>query len=150
MSTKVVLLIEDNPDDKRLTLRALRKNNIMNEVVVAYDGQEALDYLFADGKFSGRDYSEVPSLIILDLNLPGLSGMDVLRRIRDDGMTSGIPVVVLTASDDRSLIESAYRAGANSYVVKPTDSAEYSDMVLHIGMYWLLVNEAPPVRTAIA
>ncbi len=150
MSTKVVLLIEDNPDDKRLTLRALRKNNIMNEVVVAYDGQEALDYLFAQGKFSDRDSQLTPSLIILDLKLPGLSGMDVLKRIRTDSATSGIPIVVLTGSDEPSMIESAYRAGANSYIVKPTGSADYSDMVLHIGMYWLLVNEAPPMRTPVA
>lgn len=144
MSNKVVLLIEDNADDKRLTLRALRKNNIMNEVVVAYDGQEALDYLFGKDKFQGRNVDELPCLIILDLNLPGISGMGVLETIRKNAQTSGIPVVVMTGSEDGDLVDSAYRCGANSYIVKPTGSAEYSDMVLHVAMYWLLLNEAPP------
>jgi len=145
MSNKIVLLIEDNVNDERLTLRALRKNNVMNEIVVAVDGQEALDYLYGNGKYQGRNTSDLPALIILDLNLPGVSGMDVLKTIRSDKSTSGTPVVVLTAIQDPSAVDAAYRMGANSFIVKPTDHAEFTDMVLHIGMYWLLLNEAPPL-----
>lgn len=144
MSTKVVLLIEDNPTDERLTLRALRRNNIMNEVVVAYDGQEGLDYLYAEGKFQGRDISEPPAVIVLDLKLPKVSGVDVLRRIRTDERTKMIPVVILTSSDDENEVQLCYELGANSYVRKPTDSAEFAEMVLNLGMYWLLLNVPPP------
>lgn len=142
--TKVILLIEDNPTDERLTLRALRRNNIMNEVVVAYDGQEGLDYLYGNGKFEGRDTSEPPAVIVLDLKLPRVSGVEVLRKIRDNERTQCVPVVVLTSSDDEQEVKTCYELGVNSYVRKPTDSAEFADMVLSLGMYWLLFNVPPP------
>jgi two-component system response regulator len=143
MNNKLVLLIEDNTDDERLTLRALRKNNIMNEVVVAYDGQEALDYLFGTGSYSGRDMAVMPALVILDLKLPKLSGFEVLKQIRTQDATRTTPVIVLTSSDDEGQIEESYRLGANSYIRKPNDPVEYSDMILQLGMYWLLLNQAP-------
>jgi two-component system, response regulator len=143
MSNKLVLLIEDNVDDERLTLRALKKNNIMNEVVVAYDGQEALDYLFGQGQYTGRDMGVMPALIILDLSLPKLSGLEVLKQIRSDDRTRTLPVIVLTGSDDENSVEQCYLSGANSFIKKPTDPSEYSEMVLQIGMYWLLLNRAP-------
>ena len=146
MDSKLVLLIEDNIDDERLTLRALRKNNIMNEVVVACDGQEAVDYLFGTGSFSGRDMSVMPAVVILDLKLPRLSGLDVLKRIREDSSTKYIPVVVLTASDEERQIEESYRLGANSFIQKPTDSSDFSEMVLQLAMYWLLLNRTSPER----
>lgn len=149
MGNKLVLLIEDNTDDERLTLRALRKNNIMNEVVVAYDGQEALDYLFGTGSYSGRDMSVMPAVVILDLKLPKLSGLEVLRRIRSDERTAHLPVVVLTASDDEAQVAECYAVGANSFIRKPGDPAEFSEMVLQLGMYWLLLNRACPSRTPV-
>ncbi len=144
--SKLILLIEDNIDDERLTLRALRKNNIMNEVVVACDGQEAIDYLFGSGSFSGRDMSVMPAVIVLDMKLPKLSGLEVLKRIRSDERTKRIPVVVLTANEDKSQVEEAYKQGANSYIQKPTDPAEFSEMVLQVAMYWLLLNRTTPER----
>ena len=144
--SKVILLIEDNIDDERLTLRALRRNNIMNEVVVACDGQEAIDYLFGSGSFSGRDLSVMPAVIILDMKLPKVSGVEVLKRIRADERTKRIPVVVLTANEDKSQVEEAYKQGANSYIQKPTDPIEFSEMVLQVAMYWLLLNRTTPER----
>lgn len=138
MESKVVLLIEDNPDDERLTLRALRRNNIMNEVVVATDGEEAVRFLFGEAP-----PAQMPALIILDLRLPGLTGLDLLRRIREEAATALTPVVVLTANADRDSRRRAYELGANSFVIKPTDPDEYSEAVLQIGMYWLLLNEQP-------
>jgi len=135
MENKVVLLIEDNPDDERLTLRALRRNNIMNEVVVACDGEEALDYLF------GADAGPAPALVVLDLKLPGVTGLEVLQRIRSEPKTRTVPVVALTSSEDNASVRMAYAAGCNSYILKPTDPDEYADVVLQIGMYWLLLNE---------
>lgn len=146
MSNKLVLLIEDNTDDERLTLRALRKNNIMNEVVVAYDGQEGVDYLFGTGSYAGRDMAIMPAVVILDLSLPKLSGIEVLKRIRSNPATKTTPVIVLTASDDDAQIEQCYEAGANSFIRKPTDPQDFSDMVLQLGMYWLLLNQAPRAR----
>ncbi len=146
LDSKLILLIEDNIDDERLTLRALRRNNIMNEVVVACDGQEAIDYLFGSGSFTGRDMSVMPAVVILDLKLPRLSGLEVLKRIRANEQTRRIPVVVLTASEDDMQIESSYAFGANSYVHKPTDPAEFSEMVLQLAMYWLLLNRTMPAR----
>ena len=137
---KLILLIEDNVDDERLTLRALRRNNIMNEVVVAIDGQEAIDYLFASGKHEGRDTGTQPAVVILDLQLPKMSGLEVLRRIRSSEDTKRIPVVVLTSSEDEAQIDVCYRSGANSYIRKPTDPSEYSEMILQLAMYWLLLN----------
>lgn len=141
MESKVVLLIEDNADDERLTLRALRRNNIVNEVVVAVDGEAALDYLH------GEAAGDTPALIVLDLRLPGLSGLDVLRKIRAHPRTRLVPVVVLTANREPDAIVHAYDAGANSYLLKPTDPVEYSEVVLQIGMYWLLLNEVAGHKT---
>jgi len=142
--SKLILLIEDNIDDERLTLRALRKNNIMNEVVVACDGQEAIDYLFAAGAFSGRDMSVMPAVVILDLKLPKLSGLEVLRRIRGESPTRRLPVVVLTSSEDERQIEESYALGANSFITKPSDPTEFSEMILQVAMYWLLLNRVAP------
>jgi len=144
--SKLILLIEDNEDDQRLTLRALRRNNIMNEVVVACDGQEAVDYLFGTGSFSGRDLSVMPAVVVLDLNLPGLSGLEVLKRIRATPETRRIPVVVLTSSSDESQIEESYAMGANSFVQKPNDPSDFSEMVLQMAMYWLLLNRTMPEK----
>jgi CheY-like chemotaxis protein len=145
-SNKLILLIEDNQDDERLTLRAFRKNNVMNEVVVACDGQLAIDYLFGVGEFSGRDMSVMPAFVILDLGLPRLSGLEVLKRIREDARTKRIPVIVLTSSDDESRVEESYRLGANSFIQKPTDPSEFSEVILQVAMYWLLLNRTTPER----
>jgi two-component system response regulator len=144
MSDKIILVVEDNPDDEELTLRALRKNNIKNEVVVARDGVEALDFLFGTGAYGGRDVAALPQVVLLDLKLPKLDGMEVLRRIRADERTRLLPVVILTSSkEERDLIE-GYRSGANSYVRKPVDFEEFMDAARQLGLYWLLLNEAPP------
>jgi CheY-like chemotaxis protein len=140
LDRKLILLIEDNIDDERLTLRALRRNNIMNEVVVACDGLEALDFLYGKGQYEGRDVSVMPALIALDLKLPKLSGIEVLRRIREEEVTSSIPVVVLTADDNPAKIRECYELGANSYIPKPTDPGEFSEAILQMAMYWLLLN----------
>ncbi|MBN9500821.1 MAG: two-component system response regulator [Armatimonadetes bacterium 55-13] len=147
--SKVILLIEDNIDDERLTLRALRRNNIMNEVVVACDGQEAIDYLFGSGSYAGRDMNVMPAVVMLDLKLPRLSGLEVLKRIREDSRTKRLPVVVLTSSEDEQQIELAYASGANSFIHKPTDPAEFSEMVLQLAMYWLLLNRTAPERMVV-
>lgn len=139
--SKLVLLIEDDVDDERLTLRTLRKNNIDNEVVVACDGQEAIDFLFRQGKFADSP-RQAPSLVILDLKLPKLSGLEVLQKIRENPATRYVPVVVLTASADPQQVEGAYRAGANSFVRKPDDASAYSDTVLNVSLYWLMLNES--------
>ena len=144
--SKIILLIEDNTDDERLTLRALRRNNVINEVVVAVDGQQALDYLFGSGTFEGRDLDVMPSVVILDLKLPRLSGIEVLERIRTNERTTHIPVVVLTANEDENQVVEAYKRGANSFVQKPTDPSDYSEMVLQLTMYWLLLNRTVPDR----
>lgn len=143
MKNKIILLVEDNPDDVKLTLRALNKSNILNEVVVANDGVRALDYLFGMGEHSGRDISVMPQVILLDLNMPKLDGLEVLQKIRTDERTKLLPVVVLTtSSEDRDRIES-YKLGANSYVRKPVDFNEFAKAVNQLGLYWLLLNEAP-------
>lgn len=144
--SKLVLLIEDDADDERLTRLALRRNNIMNEIVVACDGQEALDYLTGSGHYENRDTSILPSVIFIDLNIPKVSGLDVLRHIRSHEATRRIPVIILTGSNDPKAMEESYLAGANSYVVKPTDPADLSDTVLQLGMYWLLLNRTVPER----
>ncbi len=136
--SKVILLIEDNVDDERLTLRTLRKHNIMNEVVVACDGLEALTFL------EGRPRHELPAMVLLDMKLPGMSGLEVLQRIRTNPVTALIPVILLTAFEDHTQVEAAYRAGANSYVLKPSDSHEYGEMVMQVVMYWLLLNRSVP------
>ena len=143
MKTKIILLVEDNPDDVKLTLRALKKSNILNEVVVAQDGVEALDYLFGTGKFEGRDTRIVPQMILLDLKMPRMDGLEVLQRIRGDERTKVLPVVILTtSSEDKDRVES-YKLGANSYVRKPVDFNQFVEAVRQLGLYWLVLNEAP-------
>jgi CheY-like chemotaxis protein len=148
MNNKIILLVEDNPDDEALTLRALEKNNIMNKVVVAHDGVEALDYLFGEGSYAGRDTGVMPEVILLDLKLPKIDGLEVLRRIRADRRTKLLPVVILTSSkEERDLIE-GYSRGANSYIRKPVDFAQFGEAVKELKLYWLVLNVGPPnVRT---
>ncbi len=143
MENKVILLVEDSPDDVTLTLRTLKQHHILNEVVVASDGTEALDYLSATGKFAGRDSDQMPVIVMLDLKLPKLGGLEVLERIRRDRRTRLLPVVVLTSSDEeRDLIES-YKLGANSYVRKPVNFVQFRESMHQLALYWLLLNEAP-------
>lgn len=145
MKAKIILLVEDNPDDEALTIRAFRKNNITNEVVVARDGVEALDYLFGAGKYEGRDTSDLPQVVLLDLKLPKMDGLEVLRRIRADDRTRYQPVVILTSSKEDQDLISGYRLGANSYVRKPVNFEEFIEAARQLGLYWLLINERPPV-----
>lgn len=141
---KMILLVEDNPDDEALTLRALRKNNIGNELYVVRDGAEALDFLFCTGAYADRDPHQKPEVILLDLKLPKVDGLEVLRRIREDQSTHLLPVVILTSSkEDQDRIR-GYSLGANSYVRKPVDFTEFVDAVRQLGLYWLVLNEAPP------
>jgi two-component system response regulator len=143
MKNKVILLVEDNPDDLHLTLRALKKSKVLNEVVVAQDGVEALEYLFGTGKFIGRDTREMPQLVLLDLKMPRMDGLELLQRMRADERTRLMPVVVLTtSSEDRDRVES-YKLGANSYVRKPVDFEQFVGSVQQLGLYWLVLNEAP-------
>ena len=143
---KVILLVEDNPDDEALTLRALKKNNISNEVVVAHDGILALDYLFGTGTHKDRDLTIMPQMILLDLKLPKIDGLEVLRRIRANDLTRLLPIVILTSSnEDRDLLN-GYGLGANSYVRKPVDFEKFIEAVRQLGLYWLVLNEAAPVR----
>jgi two-component system response regulator len=146
MSNAFILLVEDNPDDEALTFRALRKHNILNGVTVARDGAEALDYLFAQGAYSARDATDLPEVVLLDLNLPKVGGLEVLRRIRAEETTKLLPVVILTSSkEDRDMLE-GYSLGANSYVVKPVDFMQFSDAVRQLGLYWLVLNQKAPLR----
>jgi two-component system response regulator len=144
MSDGAILLVEDNPDDQALTLRAFKKHNITNEVVIARDGSEALDYLFGTGRHAGRDPRLAPQLVLLDLKLPKVDGLEVLRQLRADERTRLLPVVVLTSStEERDVVES-YRLGANSYVRKPVDFTEFIEAARQLGLYWLLLNQPPP------
>jgi two-component system, response regulator len=145
-SEKVILLVEDNRDDEALMLRALKKNSIGNEVVVARDGEEALDFLFGTGAHAGRDTTVLPQFMLLDLNLPQMSGLDVLRSIRTDERTKLLPVVVLTSSKEDEDIIKSYSLGANSYVRKPVDYAQFNEAVKTLGLFWLLLNEVPSQR----
>ena len=144
MSTKVILLVEDNPDDELLTLRALKKSGFRHEVVVAHDGVEALDYLFASGTYSGRDPTVMPQLILLDLKLPRIDGLEVLKRLRSDERTRRLPVVILTSSREQQDMLDGYGLGANSYVRKPVDFEQFVKAVEQLRLYWLGLNEAPP------
>ncbi len=144
MHPKIILLVEDNPDDETLTLRALKKNNILNEVVVAHDGVEALDFLFATGTYAGRDINIMPQVILLDLKLPKVDGLEVLRRLRADSRTKLLPVVILTSSSEEADIVSSYHFGANSYIRTPVDFAQFMEAVRQLGLYWLVLNETPP------
>ncbi|HEX5426498.1 MAG TPA: response regulator [Candidatus Acidoferrales bacterium] len=142
---KVILLVEDNPDDEALTLRALKKNNISNEVVVAHDGEEALAYLLGEGMYAGRDTQVMPQVILLDLKLPKVDGFDVLRKMRADERTKWLPVVILTSSNEEQDRISGYDLGANSYVRKPVEFASFLEAVKQLGLYWLLLNQTAPV-----
>lgn len=140
---RTLLLVEDNPDDELLTLRAFRKSNLINDIIVTRDGAEALDYLFCTGPYTGRDPDEMPELILLDLKLPKIDGLEVLRRLRENERTRLISVVVLTSSDeDRDIVES-YNLGANSYIRKPVDFNQFTEAVRQLGLYWLVLNTAP-------
>jgi two-component system, response regulator len=143
MKDKVILLVEDNPDDVKLTQRALRKSNILNEMVVARDGVEALDYLFGAGQYADRDTRQLPQVILLDLKMPRMDGLEFLQRIRADEKTRLLPVVVLTTStEDRDRVES-YKLGANSYIRKPVDFQQFTEAVQQLGLYWLVLNQGP-------
>lgn len=144
MVSKTILLIEDNPDDQALTLRALKKNNILNEVMVASDGAEALDYLFCRGAHANRDPRALPSLTLLDLKLPKVDGLEVLKQLRANQITQLLPVVILTSSKEEQDLISGYRLGANSYIRKPVDFNQFIDAVRQLGLYWLVLNESPP------
>ena len=141
---KVILLVEDNVDDVDLTIRALKKHNILNEVVVARDGAEALNYLFGTGAYAGRDLSVPPQVVLLDLKLPKLSGLEVLKRLRENERTRLQPVVILTSSREEQDLTDSYGLGANSYIRKPVDFSQFSEAVRQVGLYWLVLNEAPP------
>ena len=143
-----ILLVEDNPDDEELTLRALNRNLIANDVVVAHDGEEALDFIFGRGAWAGRDPADLPALILLDLNLPVLDGLGVLRQIRADERTRRAPVVILTSSNEQRDLVRSYDLGANSYVRKPIEFEEFVEAVRQLGVYWLVLNELPVAVTA--
>jgi len=144
MNPGAILLVEDNPDDEALTVRALEKNNITNDLVVARDGAEALDYLFGTGAHAGRDPQNLPRVVLLDLNLPKVDGLEVLKRVRADPRTRLAPIVVLTSSkEERDMVES-YGRGANSYIRKPVDFNQFVEAVRQLGLYWLVLNEHPP------
>lgn len=138
-----ILLVEDNPDDVELTLRALKKNNVTNRIAVVRDGAEALDYLFATGRYADRSPSAPPKVVLLDLKLPLISGIEVLRRCRADAQLHRIPIVVLTSSREEPDIQTCYDLGVNSYIVKPVDFQQFTDAVRQAGLYWLLLNEPP-------
>ena len=146
--SKTILLVEDNPDDAKLTLRAFKHNNMLNPVVVARDGVEALDFLFARGAYADRAGKPLPTLIILDLKLPKLDGLGVLRAVRGDERTRHIPVVVLTSSKEEQDLIHSYALGANSYVRKPVDFTEFLEAARILGIYWLMMNQPPPERKA--
>ncbi|MCL5736255.1 MAG: response regulator [Actinobacteria bacterium] len=144
MNKKIVLLVEDNPDDVDLTLRAFKKNNIANDVMVVDDGPEALDFLFCEGEFADRDPTDVPQVVLLDLKLPRLNGLEVLRRIREDARTCLLPVVILTSSKQEDDVANGYRLGCNSYLRKPVDFVAFNEAIKELGLYWLVLNEPPP------
>jgi len=143
MLNKTILLVEDNPDDVTLTLRAFKQHNVQNEVVVARDGMEALDYLFGMGAYANRDVDSMPQLILLDLKLPKIDGMDVLRRVRADKRTCLLPVVILTSSREEQDLTDCYTLGANSYICKPVDFEQFVEAVKQLDLYWLVLNETP-------
>ncbi len=142
---KAILLVEDNPDDEALAIRALKRHHVGNEIIVARDGVEALDYLFCTGKYADRDIANKPSVVLLDLKLPRIDGLEVLRRVRSDPRTQFLPIVVLTTSSEEGDILDSYSLGCNSYIRKPVDFLQFSEAIRQLGMYWLLMNESPPV-----
>ncbi len=143
MIEKTILLVEDNEQDELLTLRALKKSNILNPVAVCRDGQEALDYLFAEGNYSNRDVDDLPQVVLLDLKLPKVDGLDVLKRIRNHEKTKALPVVILTTSQEDSDVATGYKNGANSYVRKPVESAKFYEAIKNLGLYWIILNVSP-------
>lgn len=148
MNTKTILLVEDNPQDELLTLRALKKANVSNRIDVVRDGQQALDYLFRAGEFAERDSPELPTVVLLDISLPRLSGLEVLERLRADHRTELLPVVILTSSDEQKDRLKSYENGCNSFVRKPVDFADFAETVARLGIYWLATNEPPPHKAA--
>ncbi len=143
---KLILLAEDNPDDVLLTQRAFKKSNVANELIVVNDGQETLDYLFAEGKYEGRDTSIMPEVILLDIKMPRLDGLEVLKRIREDLRTKHLPVVILTTSKEEKDIVQSYCLGANSYISKPVDFDQFVEAVKQLGLYWLVLNQKPKTK----
>lgn len=143
MDPRFILLVEDNPDDETLTLRALKRANVLNEVIIARDGAEALDFMFGTGRYSARDVSKRPSVILLDLKLPKIDGLEVLRQIRANAATKLQPVVILTSSKEEQDLVNGYTLGANSYIQKPVSFDKFMDAVGHLGLYWVLLNEIP-------
>jgi two-component system response regulator len=148
MTKNTILLVEDNPDDEALTLRAFKKNNVLNDMVVVRDGAEAIDYLFAQGKFADRNINQLPALVLLDLQLPKIDGFGVLKRLREARHTKLLPVVILTSSVEQEDILSGYGLGANSYIRKPVDFDQFIDTVSQLGPYWLMLNIPPAVTSA--
>ncbi|WP_066263865.1 response regulator [Hydrogenophaga flava] len=146
MNTKTILLVEDNPQDEMLTLRALKKAHLANRIDVARDGQQALDYLFRTGEFADRDGPDLPTVVLLDISLPRLSGLEVLERLRKDPRTEMLPVVILTSSDEQKDRLKSYENGCNSFVQKPVDFTAFAETVARLGVYWLATNEPPPDR----
>jgi two-component system response regulator len=144
MDEKLILLVEDNPDDEALTLRALKKHNIGNKVFVVRDGAEALDFLFCTGAYADRDVNDMPQVTLLDLKLPKVDGLEVLRRLRADKRTRLLPIVILTSSNEEQDMIQGYKNGANSYVRKPVDFTRFLEAVRELGLYWLVLNQAPP------
>ena len=141
---KTILLVEDNPDDVTLTLKALEQNNVANRVEVVTDGAEALDYLFCTGKFADRDVGAIPAVVLLDLRLPKIDGLEVLKRLRADDRTNILPIVILTSSKEEQDMITGYKLGANSYIQKPVDFTRFTEAVRQLGLYWLVLNEPPP------
>jgi CheY-like chemotaxis protein len=144
MENKLILLVEDNPNDEALTLRALKKSNLKNTIVVVRDGAEALDWIFARNAYATRDVHEMPQVVLLDLKLPKVSGLEVLRALRADPRTKSLPVVLLTSSREEQDVVAGYDLGANSYVRKPVAFGEFTEAVRQLGLYWMLLNEPPP------
>jgi two-component system response regulator len=148
MSERYILLVEDNPDDEELTLLSLRKNNLAHDIVVVRDGVEAIEFLFGNGQYAQRDVAHVPTVILLDLKLPKLDGLGVLKRLRADDRTRTLPVVVLTSSSQDADVIASYNLGANSYVRKPVEFGAFVEAVSSLGLYWVLLNRPPPLHAA--
>ena len=148
MSERYILLVEDNPDDEELTLLSLRKNNLAHDIVVVRDGVEAIEFLFGNGQYTHRDVSHVPTVILLDLKLPKLDGLGVLKRLRAEDRTRTLPVVVLTSSSQDADVIASYNLGANSYVRKPVEFGAFVEAVSSLGLYWVLLNRPPPLHAA--